>query len=88
LDIDVAHVTTLEQLKQTLESHGYTNVKLAPNKPNEEDPRPDLEDNGPGKKSTFNAGRTPVHAGWEGTAMKDGKTVNVVIDTKGHMTTH
>jgi hypothetical protein len=59
------------QLAAQLATQGYSNVQLTAAEPNLAVPHPELT------APTANLAATPVRDGWNGTAAKDGETVNV-----------
>ena len=66
---------------------GYSSIHLTRVRPTEVDPRPDIEDSGKNGTRRQNSPNVPVHQGWNGTAVRDGKRVNILVDEAGHMTT-
>jgi hypothetical protein len=75
-------VTSYAQLIQRLQSEGYTDIKVTPLSPNMFDPRPELLHPDLTFTSAENAAarNTAIHFGWNGTAVKDGTTVEVYVD--------
>lgn len=74
-------MATQAQLIDRLHGEGYADVRLSTSLPNPYDPHPELDHNGGDPRST------PVHAGWNGTASKNGETVNVYVDGAGRVET-
>ncbi len=70
-------VTSMAQLQTLLEGRGYTNILLSAQRPNLENPRPDIQSSG--AAASFDPQRTAVHPGWNGTAITNGHRVNIVI---------
>lgn len=70
------------QLIQQLQAQGYADIKLTPLSPNLFDPRPELMH----PDLTFTSAKddaardTPIHAGWNGTAVKNGTMFEVYVD--------
>lgn len=85
--LDVSHVTSEADLAKQLSKMGYTSIHLTRVRPTEVDPRPDIEDSGKNGTRMQNSPNVPVHQGWNGTAVRDGKRVNILVDEAGHMTT-
>lgn len=85
--LDVSHVTSEADLAKQLAKMGYTNIHLTRVGPTEADPRPDLEDTGKNGTRRQNSANVPVRPGWNGTAVHNGKRVNILVDEAGHMTT-
>ncbi len=70
------------QLIGTLQAQGFADIKVTPLSPNAFDPRPefmhpDLTYSSPDDAAARN---TPVHAGWNGTAVKHGRSFEVYVD--------
>jgi hypothetical protein len=82
----ISETTSMTELKDLLQKRGYTNIDLSPTRPNEENPRPDIQGTGGPASSKPNPDTTAVHYGWNGTAVRGGKRVNIVIDKNGTMT--
>jgi hypothetical protein len=76
--LDLEHVVSMAQLQQILEHQGYSSILLSPVKPNVADPRPDLEASD-AATSRLNPALTPAHTGWNGTAVRKGKRVSVIL---------
>ena len=70
--VAVSGVQSQAQLADTLRAQGYTDVVLAPVAPSPTHPHPELD-----ADLVANPQATPVRAGWNGVAVKDGKTVGV-----------
>jgi hypothetical protein len=66
------------QLIDQLHAEGYTDVWLTTERPTSFTPRPDIS--APLDPDDPVAQSTPVMAGWNGTARKDGRTVDVYVD--------
>jgi hypothetical protein len=64
------------QLIERLQSQGYTDVKLTSERPTTFTPHPELS----AGLSSDEAAATPVHQGWNGTAVRDGRTVDIYVD--------
>jgi hypothetical protein len=69
---------TQAQLISGLEAHGYREVALGNEVATPDAPRPDLLVSVRSADDP-DAQKTPVHLGWNGTAVKDGATVNIYI---------
>jgi len=71
-------VMTEAQLIERLEAEGYTEIWLSTERPTEFTPRPEisarLNSDDPVAQST------PALPGWNGTARKDGRTLDVYVD--------
>jgi hypothetical protein len=76
----VAGVTSCAQLIQRLQSQGYTDIKMTEDYPNILDPRPEIR-HGYSTAEDPEAQDAPAHYGWMGTAVKDGQTANIYVDT-------
>lgn len=85
VNLDLSELISMDQLKHLLEQQGYTDILLSPVKPNSTNPRPDIQDSGPKAVKSVNPATTPIHEGWNGTAVKDGKRVNIEIDSHSRM---
>jgi hypothetical protein len=74
------------QLISTLEAQGFTDIKVTPLSPNQFDPRPELlhVDLTVSSPSDPRAQTTPIHDGWNGTAVRDGRTFHVYVDSPEH----
>lgn len=75
--IDVAGVESQAQLAQILRGQGYDEVMLADTAPSFTAPHPELNPD-----RTAHPEATPVRAGWNGVAVKDGKTVEIYADIR------
>ena len=64
------------QLIEHLQSEGYTDVRLSSQQPTPSTPHPEIS----AGLTREAAAWTPVHQGWTGTAVKDGRTVNIYVD--------
>ncbi len=73
--VDVTGVESQAQLAQTLGQMGYTDIRLSPTYPNPVIPYPE---NNPYWAKRLD--KEPVHDGWNGSAVKDGKRVGVWVD--------
>ena len=73
----ISHPTSQAELARQLSQSGYSDIRLTRARPNQLDPRPDLEDFNAARAS--NSAETPVHLGWNGTAVHDGKRVNILV---------
>ncbi len=80
--LPMAGASSYAQLIELLQSQGYGDVKVTPLSPNVFDPRPELMHPDLTFTSPDNedAQDTPIHFGWNGTAVKDGKTFEVYVD--------
>lgn len=74
-------VATQAQLVESLQRDGYADVRLSTSLPNPYDPHPELAPDGADPKTT------PIHPGWNGTATRNGETVNVYVDGAGRIET-
>ncbi|MCB5943491.1 hypothetical protein [Acidocella sp. KAb 2-4] len=61
------------QLAQQLNGKGYTNVSLTAHEPSRQNPHPELN-------TPNNQGSVFVRQGWNGTAQRDGQTVQIYVD--------
>lgn len=77
--VTVTGLTSEAQLMQQLGSQGYSDIKLSPEYPNSFDPHPELL-HGVTSPADPAAQITPVHIGWNGTAVKNGQTANIYVD--------
>jgi hypothetical protein len=71
------------QLIGTLQAQGFNDIKVTPLSPNAFDPRPellhpDLTYSSPDDAAARN---TPIHQGWNGTAVKSGRFYEVYVDS-------
>ncbi len=71
----VSDVVSQAHLQRQLELQGYTNIKLSPIMPNPSNPHPELN-----TTMVADPAHTPVHEGWNGTAMKGERTLNVRVE--------
>ena len=78
--VSLAGVATDAQLIQQLQAQGYTDIKVTPNYPNRFDPRPEIV-YGFSSPNDEDARDMHVHFGWNGTAVKNGRTVGVYVDS-------
>jgi hypothetical protein len=62
-----------------LYNHGYSDVKLSSDLPDPYNPRPELTSGSVSSPDDPKAQVTPLHIGWNGTAVKEGRTVNVYV---------
>ena len=79
IKVDASKDATQAQLAKQLEASGYSDVRLSPVHPSDVDPRPDLEDTGINDTRALNSARVRVHMGWNGTAVRDGKRVSIIV---------
>lgn len=84
--LTISEATSMTELKTLLQQRGYTDIDLSPVKPNDENPRPDIQGTGGSARNKVDPNTTAVHYGWNGTAVRNGKRVNIVIDKNGTMT--
>ncbi len=77
--VDASKDKTQADLARELEASGYTDVRLSPVHPSDVDPRPDLEDTGLNDTRALNSPKSRVHMGWNGTAVRDGKRVSIIV---------
>jgi len=77
VEVVVTGVTSQAQLTRQLNAQGYCDVKLSSVRPNPADPEPQLY------RGRDNPQITPVHQGWNGTAVKNGRTLEVRVDFGG-----
>lgn len=82
--VTVNAVTSQADLAKQLEKMGYTNIRLTPVRPTDVDPRPDLTDC-TAQGSPVNSPVVPCHSGWNGTAVRDGKLVNIMVTQQGEV---
>jgi hypothetical protein len=70
------------QLIRALQADGFTDIAVTPLQPNGIDPRPELlhPDLTVSSPADPRAQDTPIHFGWNGTAVKDGRTVHVYVE--------
>ena len=80
--VTVTPMTSQADLAKQLEKMGYTEVLLTPARPTDVDPRPDMTDC-TAHGSPVNSPVVPCHPGWNGTAVHNGKRVNIMVDEKG-----
>jgi len=73
VSVTVPGVTSQAQLAQQLQAQGYSGIRLSSVQPDPAFPRPELT------VPSDNPQITPVHEGWNGTAMKNGQTLGVVV---------
>jgi hypothetical protein len=64
------------QLAEQLRAAGYTDIKLTSERPTQFTPRPEIS----AAVSEGEAPATAAHPGWNGTALKDGRTVDIYVD--------
>ncbi len=83
--LTISEATSMTELKTMLQQRGYTDIDLSPVKPNDENPRPDIQGTGGSARNKVDPNVTAVHYGWNGTAVRNGKRVNIVIDKNGTM---
>ncbi|MCB5945624.1 hypothetical protein [Acidocella sp. KAb 2-4] len=70
--VHAAGLESQAQLAAQLSAQGYSNVALTSAEPSLANPHPELNPSESG-----NPAQTPVRDGWNGTAQKDGQTVQV-----------
>ena len=75
--VDVAGIESQAQLAQILRSQGYSEIMLADTAPSFTAPHPELNPD-----RSAHPDITPVRAGWNGVAVKDGKTVEIYADIR------
>lgn len=75
--IDVSGIESQAQLAQLLREQGYGEIMLADTAPTPAAPHPELN---PARAAHPEA--TPVRAGWNGVAVKDGRTVEIYADIR------
>jgi hypothetical protein len=70
------------QLIRALQADGFTDITVTPLQPNGFDPRPELQhpDLTASSPADPRAQGTPIHFGWNGTAVKDGRAVQVYVE--------
>jgi hypothetical protein len=73
------------QVIQRLESRGYSNVKLTPLQPNALDTRPQEQNNSGSSTPSAHPQDYPAHVGWNGTATRNGRQVNIYVDQQGNV---
>jgi hypothetical protein len=71
------------QVRQQLKAQGYHNIRLTPIEPNPLDSEPQLQHDG---NSPSTLRHEATHVGWNGTASKDGRRVNVYVSRSGVVT--
>lgn len=80
--VPMSATATYAQLIRQLQSQDYADIKVTPLSPNRFDPRPELMH----PDLTFvsaddeTAQATPIHFGWNGTAVRDGRRFEVYVD--------
>ena len=79
IKVDASKDRSQADLARQLEASGYTDVRLSPVHPSDVDPRPDLEDTGINDTRALNSPTSRVHMGWNGTAVRDGKRVSIIV---------
>ena len=72
--VTVNGVESQSQLVKQLHEEGYTHIRMSDTIPNCNTPRPDLT------MPTSDLEHTPVHKGWNGTAMMNGNLVSIFVD--------
>ena len=70
--IEVEGVESQAQLAQTLRAQGYSDILLSSTNPSFTEPHPELN-----PERIAHPDNTPVRPGWNGVAVKDGRTVEV-----------
>lgn len=71
------------QIIKRLEARGYSNVKLTPLQPNAIDQRPEQQNNSGSSAPNAHPQEYPAHVGWNGTASRNGRPVNIYVDPQG-----
>jgi hypothetical protein len=78
LQVAIAGGESEAQLIRQLEAQGYDDVRVTEFRPNNVDRRPELMH--AFRSADDEAAQvTPVHVGWNGTAVKDGRTFDVYV---------
>ena len=77
--ISIAGAASEAQLITELRSLGYSNIRVTDLRHNGMDRRPELMQ-AFSSADEEEAQVTPLHFGWNGTAVKDGRTVDVYVD--------
>ncbi|MDR3506164.1 MAG: hypothetical protein P4L52_07955 [Acidocella sp.] len=72
--VSLEDVESQAQLAKQLQAEGYSNILLAAITATRMNPHPELN------PSETNIAGTPVRPGWNGTAVKDGKTYDVYVN--------
>ncbi len=80
--VPMSATATYAQLIRQLQSQDYADIKVTPLSPNLFDPRPELMHPDLAFTSADNeaAQDTPIHFGWNGTAVRDGRRFEVYVD--------
>ncbi len=73
----IGHPTSQAELARQLSQSGYSDIRLTQARPTQIDPRPDIDDAMTGR--ALDADATPVHLGWNGTAVHEGKRVSILV---------
>lgn len=73
VQVQVSGAESEAQLAAQLQSQGYTDIRLSSVAANPANPHPELN------PTLVNNPTAPVHDGWNGTAVKDGKTIEVYV---------
>ncbi len=71
--VPVSNVESQAQLAAQLQAQGYSDVRLASFAATRENPHPELN------SALVNEPTSPVREGWNGTAVKDGETIQVYV---------
>jgi hypothetical protein len=74
---------TQAQVIRQLESQGYSNIRLSELSPKLDRPRPDLSARTPAADAEF----TTTHPGWNGKAVINGWTYDVILDRMRYVST-
>lgn len=79
--VPMAGAESEAQLIRALQSEGYSDIKVTSIEPNIFDPRPELmhPDLTYSSAADPQAQHTPIHFGWNGTAVKGGEQVEVYV---------
>lgn len=77
VEVAVATVTSQEALTARLQQAGYSEIMLSALSPNPANPFPERN-----RASGENPRLTPVHAGWNGTAVKEGRLVHIHVSLR------
>ena len=81
--VAVPKVESQAQLADRLRAQGYTNVILSSTPASPANPYPQNN-----STLTSHPEQTPVHAGWNGVAMKEGQIVQVYAERLGNVARH
>jgi hypothetical protein len=75
--VAVPSVSSQAQLADTLRAQGYSDIRLSAVPADPDNPHPELN-----RTLTNNPENTPVRTGWNGVAVKDGRTVQIYATRK------